>query len=123
MEIKFPLPTHPWEIKAAKDYNGQGILEQLSTVQMKKWEGFDEDSVDNWLTLATGNYIMDQLRNLVFVSIISADNNEFGLTEDQKQEIIQRRKLNMDWDYVFEPIADEKKRRMLVELFNESDID
>jgi hypothetical protein len=29
----------------------------------------------------------------------------------------------MGWDYVFEPIADEKKRRMLVELFEESDLD
>lgn len=66
---------------------------------------------------------MDELRNLVFVSVISADNDEFGLSEDDKQEIIQRHKLNMDWDYVFEPIADEKKRRMLVELFEESDID
>lgn len=30
----------------------------------------------------------EQLRNLVYVSIISADNDEFGLTEDDKQEII-----------------------------------
>jgi len=36
---------------------------------------------------------MDELRNLVFASIISADNDEFGLSEDDKQEIIQRHKL------------------------------
>lgn len=29
----------------------------------------------------------------------------------------------MGWDYVFEPIEDEKKRRMLIELFEESSID
>lgn len=33
MEVRFPLPTYPWEIKAARDYSGQGILEQLNTVQ------------------------------------------------------------------------------------------
>lgn len=90
---------------------------------MKKWDGFDDNNVDNWLTIATGNYVMDQLRNLVFVSVISADNDEFGLSEEDKQEIMRRSKLDMGWDYVFEPIEDEKKRRMLIELFEESDVD
>lgn len=90
---------------------------------MKKWDGFDDNSIDNWLTIATGNYVMDQFRNLVFVSVISADNDEFGLSEDDKQEIMRRSKLDMGWDYVFEPIEDEKKRRMLIELFTESEID
>ena len=90
---------------------------------MKKWEGFDDNSVDNWLTIATGNYVMDELKNLVFVSVISADNDEFGLSEEDKQEIMRRSKLDMGWDYVFEPIEDEKKRRMLIELFEESDVD
>ena len=63
------------------------------------------------------------LRNYIFVSVISADNDEFGLSEDDKQEIIRRSKLDMGWDYVFEPIEDEKKRRMLIELFEESSID
>jgi len=66
---------------------------------------------------------MDELRNLVFVSVISADNDEFGLSEDDKQEIMRRSKLDMGWDYVFEPIEDEKKRRMLIELFSESELD
>jgi len=65
---------------------------------------------------------MNELRNLIFVSVISADNDEFGLSEEQKQEIMRRRKLDMGWDYVFEPIEDEKKRRMLIELFEESEI-
>lgn len=64
-----------------------------------------------------------QLRNFIYVSVISADNDEFGLTEDQKQEIIRRRKAGMSWDYVFEPIEDEKRRRVLVELFEESEVD
>ena len=66
---------------------------------------------------------MEELRNLVFVSVISADNDEFGLSEEDKQEIMRRSKLDLGWDYVFEPIEDEKKRRMLIELFEESDVD
>lgn len=61
----------------------------------------------------------EQLRNLVYVSIISADNDEFGLTEDDKQEIIQRHKLGSTWEYTLEPIKDEKKRKQLVEFFEE----
>ena len=102
MEIRFPLPTNLWEFKAAKDYIGQGILEQITTIQ---------------------HFDMDELRNLVFVSVISADNDEFGLSEEDKQEIMRRSKLDLGWDYVFEPIEDEKKRRMLIELFEESDVD
>lgn len=64
---------------------------------------------------------MNDLQCYILASVISADNDEFGLSEDDKQEIIQRHKLNMDWDYVFEPIADEKKRRILIELFTESE--
>jgi len=66
---------------------------------------------------------MDELRNLVYVSIISADNNEFGLSEDDKQEIIARHKLGSSWEYTLEPIKDQKKRNLLIELFNESEID
>ena len=62
---------------------------------------------------------MDELRNLVYVSIISADNDEFGLSEDDKQEIITRYKLGSTWEYTLEPIKDQKKRRMLIDFFNE----
>ena len=53
----------------------------------------------------------NQLKNLIYVSISSADNDEFGLTEDDKQEIIHRRKSNPgEWEYIFEPIKDKKHR-------------
>lgn len=66
---------------------------------------------------------MDELKNFVYVSIISADNDEFGLTEDDKQEIIRRRKMGMSWDSVFEPIPDVNKRNKIIELFEESEVD
>jgi hypothetical protein len=61
---------------------------------------------------------LEQLKNLTYVSIISADNDEFGLSEDDKQEIIYRHKLGSSWDYILEPIKNEKKRKKLVEFFN-----
>ena len=60
---------------------------------------------------------LEQLKNLTYVSIISADNDEFGLSEDDKQEIIYRHKLGSSWDYTLEPIKDEKKRKQLIEFF------
>lgn len=60
-----------------------------------------------------------QLKNLIYVSIISADNDEFGLSEEDKQEIIYRHKLGSSWDYILEPIKDEKKRKRLVEFFDD----
>lgn len=60
---------------------------------------------------------MDELKNFVYVSIISADNDEFGLSEDDKQEIIRRHQLSEDWEFILEPIADERKRKLLVDLF------
>ena len=63
------------------------------------------------------------LRNYIYVSIISADNDEFGLTEDQKQEIIHRHNMGMDWEYVFEPIPNEERRKKLIEFFDETEID
>jgi hypothetical protein len=65
---------------------------------------------------------MDVLHNYTFACIISADNDEFGLTEEDKQEIIYRHKLGSSWDYVLEPIKDEKRRKMLIEFFEEDDI-
>lgn len=63
---------------------------------------------------------LELLKNLTYVSIISADNDEFGLSEDDKQEIIYRHKLGSSWDYILEPIKDEKQRKTLIEFF-ESD--
>lgn len=51
---------------------------------------------------------MNQLKNLVYVSIISADNDEFGLSEDDKQEIMKRHKESDNWGYILEPIKNEE---------------
>lgn len=63
----------------------------------------------------------DEVKNLLFVSIISADNDEFGLSEDDKQEIMFRHKLGSSWEYILEPIKDEKTRKSLVEIFEQGD--
>jgi hypothetical protein len=60
---------------------------------------------------------MNELKNFVYISIISADNDEFGLTEDDKQEIIRRYDLEESWDNILEPIKDEKQREMLIDFF------
>lgn len=65
---------------------------------------------------------LDQLKNLVYVSVISADNDEFDLTEDDKQEIIRRKHLsNDDWEWIFEPVKDGNKRGMLIDLFKKDE--
>lgn len=64
---------------------------------------------------------LEQLKNYVYVSIISADNDEFGLSEDDKQEIMQRYKLGSTWEYTLEPIKDEKKRKTLINFFEENE--
>ena len=64
---------------------------------------------------------VDQIKNLIYVSIISADNDEFGLSEDDKQEIIYRHKLGSSWDYILEPIKDEKKRKRLIDFFEDAE--
>ena len=61
---------------------------------------------------------LEELRNYVYVSIISADNDEFNLSEDDKQEIIERHKLGSTWEYTLEPIKDEKRRQQLIDFFN-----
>ena len=62
-----------------------------------------------------------QLRNFLYVSIISADNDD--LTEEEKQAIIQRtdpKNLdNIDWDYVLGPIKDIGKRDKYIKVMRE----
>lgn len=67
------------------------------------------------------NEELEQLKNYIYVSIISADNDEFGLSEDDKQEIMERRKLGSTWEYTLEPIKDEKKRKQLIDFFEEDE--
>lgn len=64
---------------------------------------------------------LKQLKNLVYVSIISADNDEFGLSEDDKQEIMKRYKESDNWGYILEPIKNEEQRKLLIDLLNEKD--
>ena len=64
---------------------------------------------------------MNQLKNLVYVSIISADNDEFGLSEDDKQEIMKRYKESDNWGYILEPIKNEEQRKLLIDVFDEED--
>lgn len=62
---------------------------------------------------------LEELKNYLYVSIISADNEEF--TEDQKQEVIRRYELTKDdpdWRFILEPV-DETGR--LAELFEGGD--
>lgn len=65
---------------------------------------------------------MDRLKQLVYVTIISADNDEFGLTEDQKQEIMARYHESKDdpnWAYILECMPEEHKDKM-IEFFTDS---
>ena len=62
---------------------------------------------------------IEELKNYMYTCIISADNDEFGLSEEDKQEIIQRHKLGSTWEYTLEPIKDEKKRKQLIDFFEE----
>lgn len=64
---------------------------------------------------------MNQLKNLVYVSIISADNDEFGLSEDDKQEIMKRYKESDSWGYILEPIKNEEQRKLLIDILDEKD--
>ncbi len=58
----------------------------------------------------------EELKNLIFGSIISADNTKY--TEDVKQEVIYRYKLqdeaDPDWEFVLEPLGADNR---LLELF------
>lgn len=64
---------------------------------------------------------LDEIKNLIYVSVISADNDEFGLSEEDKQEIIYRKELTggTDWGWVLEPIKNLKQRDILVQLLEE----
>ena len=48
---------------------------------------------------------LEELKTYLYVSIISADNEEF--TEEQKQEVISRYELTKDdpdWRFILEPV-------------------
>lgn len=69
---------------------------------------------------------MEQLKQLVYVTIISADNDEFGLTEDQKQEIMARYRASKDdpnWAYILECMPDEEQKRTMIKFFSSEEKD
>lgn len=63
---------------------------------------------------------LESLKCFVFTCIISADNDEFGLTEDQKQEILHREKESDDWSYILECMPEEVKGS-LIKFFEKTD--
>lgn len=60
---------------------------------------------------------MNELQMYVYTCIISADNDEFNLSEEDKQEIMRRKDMDMSWDSILEPIKDDKMRDTLVGFF------
>lgn len=64
---------------------------------------------------------MNDLQCFVFASIISADNDEFNLSEDDKQEILKRHNEDSDnWVYILEPIKDEERRETLIRFLGDA---
>ena len=64
---------------------------------------------------------LNDLQAFVYVSIISADNDEFGLSEDNKQEIMARYNESKDdpnWAYILECMPDEKQKRTMIKFFS-----
>lgn len=67
----------------------------------------------------------DEMKNLLYASIISADNNYY--TEDAKQEVISRHNAqrdkggNIDWKYVLEPVDNNGKLAELMKYTEEGE--
>lgn len=61
---------------------------------------------------------MDEVRHIVFATLISVDYE--GISEDEKQEIIDRYQEenteSFNWKYVLEPIKDALLREKFIEL-------
>ena len=64
---------------------------------------------------------MNELQMYIYTCIISADNDEFNLSEEDKQEIMRRKDMDMSWDSILEPIKDDKMRDTLVGFFKHKD--
>lgn len=64
---------------------------------------------------------MNELQMYVYTCIISADNDEFNLSEEDKQEIMRRKDIGASWDSILEPIKDNKIRDTLVGFFEHKD--
>lgn len=57
---------------------------------------------------------LQMLKNLIFVSLISADNEEY--TEEVKQQILSRyHEVGFsDWSYVLDPLGEDKYKYMKI---------
>lgn len=51
----------------------------------------------------------------LFTTLISADYE--GLTEEEKQDVMQRYRERLDYVYALEAVKNEKQRERLIELF------
>lgn len=60
---------------------------------------------------------ISQLRNLVFASIISADNERY--TEEVKQEVIKKysESKDKDWEYILSPLGEDANK--YIKLFKQ----
>ena len=68
--------------------------------------------------MTTKEMIGEEIKNILFTFIISADNDEFE--EDLKQELLSRHEERPDdWGYIYEPLGDTAKK--LLELYKEVD--
>lgn len=66
---------------------------------------------------APDNTEAEELKNFLFVSLISVENDM--LTEEVKQEILSRYSEDKyNWEYILEPIEDSTLRNNLIEVFN-----
>lgn len=57
---------------------------------------------------------LELLKNFIYISIISADNDEY--TEETKQEVIRRyheADVN-DWSYILDPLGEDKYKYMKI---------
>lgn len=64
----------------------------------------------------------NDIKYLVFASIISADNDE--LDEDTKQQIMNRFDKwgdHPNWDYILDPIPDPDRREVLIQILRENE--
>lgn len=62
---------------------------------------------------------LEEVKMLVYVSIISADNIDY--TEEQKQDVISRFDRNsdinsQDWEYILEPIKTDRYYEKFLEI-------
>lgn len=84
----------------------------MTDVQMNKLKEPEKGSQKKQIRIMSSQDDLAILKNLVFVSIISADNDRY--TEEVKQEILRRYDLcrergTLDWEYILEELEDKDR--------------